>query len=400
LIGTGITAALQWLTNLSRILGRSLVSALGWIRNLASLIFLGIREALHWVLRIAQRIGLGIITAWNWIVNIAQIIGLAIRQAFEWIASVAQQLARNIIIAWSWLINLSRFVRTTIIAAYNWMINIAFQIRLNLELALIFLLNIARAIGSSFITFAWRIIRHIAIGIRLSIIDAWLWIQNVARRLSRSILSAWNYLKELARRFRARINQIWTWLQSHLPLIIIGNFKNSGSTSSNNLCDICPQTLGPSSADGTNGMELRGDIIGHNPLYTYDFKRTKERATWKKVGTTWSQLTHVGPRADDDSHNQDEDLIPDGNKIFVIDTPGFLDKNDPVGDNSATEAVYKASFVETAKVLKPGETWKTVSNSYNWFSISWFEKHGGSWRRKAGSNKIESGSTTVGTGNP
>lgn len=184
-----------------------------------------------------------------------------------------------------------------------------------------------------------------------------------------------------------------------LPTVSLGNFRNSGNTSADNNCGICPKTLGVQAGDGTNIMELTGTITGHVATASYDIKRTKERGTWKKVGGTWTQLTHVGPGADDDSHDSDEDLTPSNDKIYVVDTPGFQ-SNTPVNDASATEAVYKASFNEFVNVRLGTGSWTKSSNDFAWHSISWFEKVGGNWQRKANASEIATGSTTVGSGDP
>lgn len=186
------------------------------------------------------------------------------------------------------------------------------------------------------------------------------------------------------------------------PYVSIGNFRNRGSTadSGENNCALCPLPLGILAGSGKNRMELRGDITNHQAGTDYDFKRTKERGTWKLVGGTWTQISHVGPGEDDDSHNDDEDLTPENNHIYTEDGPGFRDLVDPVSDAAATEAVYKASFIETANVRVSGGSWTKSSNDVNWHSITWLEKVGGNWQRKAGNNEIETGSTTVGTGNP
>lgn len=147
-------------------------------------------------------------------------------------------------------------------------------------------------------------------------------------------------------------------------------------------------------------MELRGDITGHTTGADYDIKRTREGGVWKKVGTSWTQLIHDGPGADDDSSNVDEDLTPENDHIYVIDAPGFRNINNPVGDASATEAVLKGNFIESVNVRVGTGSWTKNSNDFAWFSVTWLEKVGGTWRRKAGLNRIETGSTTVGTGDP
>jgi len=128
---------------------------------------------------------------------------------------------------------------------------------------------------------------------------------------------------------------------------------------------------------------------------SYDIKRTKERATWSKTGSTWQQDTHVGPGADDDSHDGDEDLTPSVDEhIYVIDTPGF---NSSI--SFADEAVYKASFVEFVNIKLGSSGWIKCSDDYEWHSITWLEDNGsGTWRRKTSEpNEITPGSTTVGT---
>ena len=185
-----------------------------------------------------------------------------------------------------------------------------------------------------------------------------------------------------------------------LPTVVLGHFRNSGSTSAENNCALCPQTLGVRTTGGQNFMELRGDISSHTSSAQYDFKRSKERATWKKVSGAWTQITHVGPGASDDAHDTDEDLTQQNNHIYVIDGPGFPGLSNPISDASATEAVYKASFVEWVNVKVGTGSWSKSSNDFDWHSTTWLEKVGGNWRRKSGKNEIDTGSATVGTGNP
>jgi hypothetical protein len=146
-------------------------------------------------------------------------------------------------------------------------------------------------------------------------------------------------------------------------------------------------------------MELRGDVSGHVRGAQYDIKRTKERATWKNVGGTWTQESYLAPGTDDDATNDDEDLTPKHDHIYSVDSPGIDDITDPVGDATATEAVYKASFIESVNV-NAGAGWTKSSNDFEWHSISWLENVGGTWQRKAGANEVEPGPTTVGTGDP
>lgn len=434
-IGMGIRSAFSWLTNISNLIGSGIRDAYAWIRNVARGIGSGFRPSWSWVLSVARHIGQGIRSAWSWVNNMAGIIGLGLRAAWNWVLNLSRSIGMGIITAFQWIMNvtsrialgvldtlvwlrnLGRMLHAGLREAWNFILRVASILAITVLDALVWLRRVAQRIGRS-LRRAWEIIQRIAdrIGrtvvrtwewlrevarrIGQRILAAWEWIQNVARLIHRTLEAAWNFVVGIARSIGGAISRFLEWLRAPLPIVIIGNFKNTGSTSSKNNCDLCPLPLGQSTTHGTNGMELRGDIYGHNPLLRYDFKRTKERATWKLIGTSWTQLTHVGPGADDDSHNQDEDLTPDSNQIYVIDTPGFRNKSNPVRDHSAGEAVYKASFVETVKAKKIIGSWTTISNSFRWHSISWFENVSGSWQRKAGSNEIETGSTTVGSGDP
>ena len=233
--------------------------------------------------------------------------------------------------------------------------------------------------------------------------------QDADRSAVGAVVSAWtgmkNSLSAIGANAPPRLKsglKLQRCSRSTLPKVDIGHFRNTGSTadSGENNCGLCPKTLGLDAATGENRMELRGDISGHQPAAQYDFKRTKERATWKNVGGVWTQVTKVGPGADDDAHDSDEDLTPQNDHIYVFDEPGFNSMADPIGDATAKEEVYKASFVESANVKAGAGAWTKNSNDFKWHSITWLEKVAGVWRRKAGKNEIETGSTTVGTGNP
>jgi len=176
------------------------------------------------------------------------------------------------------------------------------------------------------------------------------------------------------------------------------SFNNTGPTPGDSSVSPSPVAYGASS--GTkNGMLIQNTIspsgFGAIANVSYDIKRTKERATWSKTGSTWQQDTHVGPGADDDSHDGDEDLTPSVDEhIYVIDTPGF---NSSI--SFADEAVYKASFVEFVNIKLGSSGWIKCSDDYEWHSITWLEDNGsGTWRRKTSEpNEITPGSTTVGT---
>ena len=128
---------------------------------------------------------------------------------------------------------------------------------------------------------------------------------------------------------------------------------------------------------------------------TYDIKRTMERAIWSKSGSTWEQIIHDGPGANDDSSNSDEDLTPStNNHIYVYDIPGFSSSS-----SFSIEAVYKGSFIEYVNIKLGGSDWIKCSDDFEWHSITWLEDNGsGTWQRKtAEPNEITTGSMTVGT---
>jgi len=172
-------------------------------------------------------------------------------------------------------------------------------------------------------------------------------------------------------------------------------FNASGPQDSDS--DVTPPTFGTTGDITHNGMLMQWTIspagFGAFTNVPYDIKRTKERATWSRNGTTWQQSTHVGLGADDDSVNTDEDLTPSTtDHIYVEDWPGFQSST-----AFADEAVYKASFVEFVNI-QLGGNWLKCSDDYAWHSITWLENGGTLWQRKAGEpNEITTGSTTVGT---
>lgn len=177
-------------------------------------------------------------------------------------------------------------------------------------------------------------------------------------------------------------------------------FNNTGPKDTDS--DVYPLTFGTIQTLH-NGTLMQVTItpsgFGAFSSVSYDIKRTKERATWRKdAGAPWKQdNNHVGPGEDDDTlngvvYNDDEDLTPSSSDhIYSEDWPGF-------GLLSAVpdEVVYKASFIEWNTIGLGG--WKRCSDDYPWHSITWLENTGSGWQRKAGaSNEIAPGAITVGT---
>jgi hypothetical protein len=190
-----------------------------------------------------------------------------------------------------------------------------------------------------------------------------------------------------------------------MPTVSNWRFANSGSPATDNCAPLAAgKTLGVDNhADGpasfTNMMELRANIANDEIGASYDIKRIKERSTWQRVGGAWLNLTHVGPGADDDSANDDECLTPSTSPghIYSIDYPGF---QSAAGLNpAATDAVYKATFNEWVEV-KTGSTGATSALTFDWHSVAWLTRSGGTWSMKAARSEIEPGAVTVGTTAP
>jgi len=188
-----------------------------------------------------------------------------------------------------------------------------------------------------------------------------------------------------------------------LPHITVGNFRNQGALSEENHCPICADLpgLGLDPSTGQNIMELRGEIDEHRRGVEYDFKRTKERAIWRRAGEQWELLQYDPRGTDDDRTSSDESLVPVNNHIYAVDGPGLQDLSNPgPGAHAADEFVYKASFVESVNARAPNGAWAPASNQFQWHSITWLEKVNGAWRRKTGENEVEPGAITIGTLSP
>jgi hypothetical protein len=159
--------------------------------------------------------------------------------------------------------------------------------------------------------------------------------------------------------------------------------------------------LGPSPVTGKNKMEIRGTVIGHRTDASYKFRRTIEQKSWYRAHSQWKLLAAPIPAGtNDDTHAADEDDSPENDHIYSTDEPGFtgpvtepnLVGNLPLGDrNDATEAVFMINAIEVVDVRIAGAAW-TPSAKLRWFSVTWLEKSGTTWRRKANLNKIGPGS--------
>jgi hypothetical protein len=158
--------------------------------------------------------------------------------------------------------------------------------------------------------------------------------------------------------------------------------------------------LGPSPVTGKNKMEIRGTLIRHRADATYRFRRTIEQKSWYLAGTTW-KLLHIPlpPETDDNTHTSDEDDHPDNDHIYSIDEPGFRGTvsqptfvaNVPSADRSRlSEAVFMMNAKEMVDVKVGPGAWVNAGQ-LDWFSVTWLERAGSTWQRKAGLNKIAAG---------
>ena len=190
---------------------------------------------------------------------------------------------------------------------------------------------------------------------------------------------------------------------SGMPSVTVGNFRNSGAISEDNRCEVCSELPGLGLDQNTflNIMELRGDITEHRTGVEYDFKRTKERAIWKRTDEGWEMLQYDARGTEDDRSPRDEDITPENNHLYSVDGPGLMDLFNPIpGASTAHEAVYKASFVEWVNARVAGGPWTPVSNTFEWHSVTWLENLNGNWQRMRGQNEIEPGPIIIGTGLP
>jgi hypothetical protein len=190
-----------------------------------------------------------------------------------------------------------------------------------------------------------------------------------------------------------------------MPTVSSWRFANTGSLATDNCAPLAAgQTLGVNNhahgpASFTNMMELKANIANDEPGASYDIKRVKERSTWQRIAGIWLNLSHVGPGADDDSANDDECLTPSSSPahIYSIDYPGF--GNTTALNPAATEAVYKATFTEWVEVTT-GATGSTSALTFDWHSVAWLTRTGGTWSMDTTRSEIEPGAATVGTTAP
>jgi hypothetical protein len=125
-----------------------------------------------------------------------------------------------------------------------------------------------------------------------------------------------------------------TVLQEHLgqsappfPSITAVTFRTGDSTTSdpNNCCPVCPINLGVGQGGtASNGIEIQLTVAGHRPGFEYDILRTFRNSLWERTAAgVWRRLERFPMGTADDRHADDECLTPRGNRLFVIDRPGW-----------------------------------------------------------------------------
>ena len=198
-----------------------------------------------------------------------------------------------------------------------------------------------------------------------------------------------------------------------MPTATLEEFRASGNTASDNCCALCPESLGVGrGGTASNGMEMRFRINGHRAGVGYDILRTRATSLWETghAGTTgWTQLETEPMGTNDDHTNDDECLIPNKSKIYVMDRPGF-NSAVPMGAGTifqgvggatthggATEVVEKFNFAEwvSAKDFSAGGNWQVISNPTFtfWHAIVWLTKGSdGKWNLDTARSEIATGS--------
>jgi subtilisin family serine protease len=204
------------------------------------------------------------------------------------------------------------------------------------------------------------------------------------------------------------------------PYVSATNFVNSGTTHADNCCDICPINLGVG-VDGMarNGMEIQFTISGHRIGMEYEITRTRRNSLWEHRAGVWTSLESDPMGTRDDHHDHDECLTIRGNRIFVIDRPGWnIPLPAPSGQifgglraathADATEVVLRASFAEWAMARNKNEgiPWTplelpplpngTPRRLFFWHSITWLARNAaGDWVLNAAHSEIRRGSLSA-----
>lgn len=197
-----------------------------------------------------------------------------------------------------------------------------------------------------------------------------------------------------------------------LPKATLEEFRTGGNTDPDNCCALCPETLGVGrSGTASNGMEMRFRIDGHRAGVGYDILRTRATSFWETGhagAADWTMVDSEPMGTNDDHTNDDECLIPNKSKIFVMDRPGFnlatpiaggslADVKGKASDADAKELVLKFNFAEwvSAKDFAAGGNWQVITSPTFtfWHAIVWLTRDASNnWQLDAGRSEIARGS--------
>jgi hypothetical protein len=205
-------------------------------------------------------------------------------------------------------------------------------------------------------------------------------------------------------------------LAADLPRVTAVKLVNRGKSHPDNCAVACRNMrhgrceLGVG-VDGTgaNFMELQFTITGHRDGFTYDIKRTRRNSLWERRGGVWTRLEYQPTGTLDDHANDDECRIPERNRIFAVDRPGFVRTRLPALAGhlfttaprvythvDATEVVLRASFDEWVNA-RPSESvdWTPIGPDPHvfWHNIIWMTRNAkNEWVLDKARSEIELGS--------
>jgi len=186
-----------------------------------------------------------------------------------------------------------------------------------------------------------------------------------------------------------------------MPSVADWDYKNTGRTSSDNCCSLCPMALGldnsPSSGF-SNGIEMTVFILDDDSSYTYDVKRWLHGKIWQNVGGVWTEIpgAAIGPNHMDDRHNDDECLTPQITVpflpyIYAIDSPGSGSRSNPTGNPSATGYAQIGNFTEFVRIRNSRGMQTDDPKTFKWHVVVRATKSGTTWLFDAHNSEIEPG---------
>jgi hypothetical protein len=213
----------------------------------------------------------------------------------------------------------------------------------------------------------------------------------------------------------------WSRMQTELglgpplPCVTRVTFRNTGTSDPDNCCANCPINLGVGIERGagptaSNGMELQFTISGHRRGLEYDLTRTRRSSLWERRAGVWTRLEFDPMGTRDDHHDDDECLIPRGNRIFAEDRPGwrtvlpapdgtvFPTRRGSVTQADATDVVRRHNFAEWAIVRSrtEGIPWTRISLPVFWHSILWLTRNAANqWVLDQARSRIARGALTA-----